>query len=171
MMSAYTLLALTLIMSVGGLVEAWKRCYEQSDCDRMTECCSKHFMTPEAYCVKRRLLGEMCLDGDLYTTMINGTYDITCPCIVGLECRKPKYYDEYGRLMYQRNPSCVPIGSDQAPLEYYLNGFGGYNDVYDDGRNFGGNPIIVTSDRYGGRPYASNDPMPVSRANAYVYRG
>ncbi|XP_054718315.1 uncharacterized protein LOC129227735 [Uloborus diversus] len=85
---------------------ATKRCWSQSDCDPLLECCSKRIFEDEAYCVQRRRLNEICLDNGMSNTLYNGLYDISCPCFEGLECRK-EIFTVNGRTR-SPNPRCVP---------------------------------------------------------------
>ncbi|XP_015930807.1 uncharacterized protein [Parasteatoda tepidariorum] len=60
-------------------------CHQQSDCNIKEECCVSGLLQFESHCLKKRHLGELCLEDQV---PFNGMYDIVCPCMDGLECRK-----------------------------------------------------------------------------------
>ncbi|KAG8178809.1 hypothetical protein JTE90_015362 [Oedothorax gibbosus] len=134
---------------------ATKRCTKQSDCDVPRECCSTRFLTKEAYCVPRRSLGEVCLDGSEAEAMINNTYSITCPCEVELTCIKEIWYSENGNVLYQRNPRCREAGYEPPPMEYYMEQNAINNGYY--GNNLGN-----------GRPYAYSQYNGQAKAGPYA---
>ncbi|GFW36405.1 prokineticin domain-containing protein [Trichonephila clavipes] len=86
--------------------QSTRLCNQQSDCFYPQECCAKRAFQDESYCVPMRQLDEICLDGGLDELLVNGKYDINCPCAFGLKCLKQGTITPNGDILYSGLPRC-----------------------------------------------------------------